>query len=109
VVRREKRTWLLTEYDPRTPATEGVLDGSGNPAVSGPTSPLTGDRGSPSSIAPKGSRSNIAAIPETDKGALQSRARPGDQPLFSPEEEDASRTADQSHKDQVLGATSPRN
>ena len=49
-------------------------------------------------------KSTPATSRKPTQGTLQARALPGDQPLFSPEEEDASRAANQSHKDKVLGA-----
>ena len=51
---RERKTWLLTEYNPTPPATGGNLDGSSNPSASRPTSPLTGGASSSSIAKGKG-------------------------------------------------------
>ncbi len=61
----ETPAWLLTEYDLRPPATGGTLDGSDNPAASGPTSPPTGG---PSVPLPTGRSIDVSGSPVSGGG-----------------------------------------
>ena len=60
---RERKTWLLTEYDQRPPAAENILFGSGNPesGASEPSSPLTGSSDTSVTQKPKGETGAINA------------------------------------------------
>jgi len=63
----KSKQWLVTEYDPKPPATEGILDGSGNPVsgAGGPTSPPTGDSVVPLST---GGTSIVSGAPVSGSG-----------------------------------------
>jgi hypothetical protein len=72
---RETKTWLLTEYDTEPPASERILDGSGNPVsgTSWPTSPLTDD--STSTIPEDEASSKVKKPFGSERGSFSQRPK----------------------------------
>jgi hypothetical protein len=83
---RENKTWLLTEYDQREPASENILFGSGNPVAgaSKPNSPLAGDSGSSVTPGPAGETPPAAAGPIESRGAEEPAAALADTGRLQP-------------------------